>query len=235
MEMIDFSLRKMMPCILASLNVDDTLGSVFVQILHAIYKYQKIYRIVHGDLHEDNIFIEFVTENTVWKGQKVLDVDYYHYKIEEVDIFITGGRLCPFIVKIGDWGLSCKYSSPMIIQNIVLTTGYRPSSGRDPVLPNFYSSAYDVVYITKILWEMRPENKFISKILAWCLGLSEPYTLSQISDQLDAKFLQRYRPRIEKLENFFPHVSALSILKNKELMGSYISEEAKESSILFGK
>lgn len=91
--------------------VDEYYNSIYVQIVFAIAFFQEKFRISHNDLHYDNIFCEYVTENTMFNGKKVIEYDYFCYEFpdekgEIIKIYIPA---CPVIVKIADWGLAYKY------------------------------------------------------------------------------------------------------------------------------
>lgn len=91
--------------------IDEYYNSIYVQIVFAIAFFQEKFRISHNDLHYDNIFCEYVTEDTMFDGKKVIEYDYFCYEFpdekgEIIKIYIPA---CPVIVKIADWGLAYKY------------------------------------------------------------------------------------------------------------------------------
>ena len=55
-----------------------------IQTLHALAMIQGYgkgdLKIDHNDIHLDNIFVTLIDETVVWKGQKLIDADYFHYK-----------------------------------------------------------------------------------------------------------------------------------------------------------
>jgi len=243
MEKIDRSLRKTLLCITENDNKqnknleyrEDIANCVLIQIIHAIGVYQETYKIVHGDLHDDNVFLEIVTEDTLWKGQKVLDVDYYHYVVKGENLYLPGGKWCPIIVKIGDWGLACKYSSPKIAQTNTIRDGYDQLDGRGPLLPNFYTQSYDVFYVTDMMLTLNPSNEFIQNIMAWIVGLKD-YTTESLLEEKEKVFNGRSRPSMESLSTTLAHVNPVAILSSKELMGKYMNlPDANDKGVIMGE
>ena len=243
MEKIDRSLRKTIGCIteikhsgLPNKNyLPETVQCIMIQILHAICCYQIKYQMVHGDLHDENVFLEYVDENTTWGGKKVLDADYYKYTIGDTDLYVPGGRVCPFIVKIGDWGLACKYSSPQIVQKDVINTGYDQRDGHGPWLPNFYSGAYDILLITLIMYSLNPTNAFVRRILMWILDIPDTLTNDRINRVLEDVYNKgTTRPSISALSTTLGFVNATSILTDKDLMKEYMSIPQSGNILLMG-
>lgn len=243
MELIDSSFRKSLKCIceidynrqktlIFKTNADaatKAMESICIQIIHSIYVYQTVYKIVHGDLHDDNVFLEFVNEKTQWKGQKLIEADYYEYKIDGKSLYIPGGRECPFIVKIGDWGIACKYLEPKIANKMTIKTGYDQYDGNGPWIPNFYTEMYDLYMIMDILYTSNPSNKLIQNILSWILGV--PPTEKDLSA---AKiFRDTTRPDIPSMsKNMYKHVSAKNLLTQASFMDKYYIKPPKDSKII---
>jgi hypothetical protein len=253
MEKIDFSMRRRLGCIMekprdvakykSPTYTEDCVNSIVVQILYSIYAYQKLYKIVHGDLHDDNVFLEFVTSDTRWMDSSVLDADYYRYKIKVVNeeesssttiLHVKGGRECPYIVKIGDWGMACKYSSPKICNKEVIETGYDNEDGDGPWLPNFYHEAYDVLFIMSILYRLNPNNKFIKRIVGFIQDI--PPGFEDQTPDLDTGIVNpdNFRPYVTNLKPY-DHVSPLAILTNRDVMQEFLEPiDASSKVVLLG-
>jgi serine/threonine protein kinase len=231
MEMIDTSLRATLPCVSEKTYKKRQKGSMYpevmdyilVQTLHSIGVLQSWYKIVHGDLHTGNIFLEIVTPETTFGGKKLLEVDYYEYRINGKSIYIPGGKACPFIVKIGDWGLASKFSKPQIFNKLVIKDGYTAPDGTK-LIPNFYTPAYDVVYTVDVIWSLNRSNKFIADILSFIAGVP-PTKL--------ANFHRQVQPRPTwDLMTRFAHVTPASILTDEKLMGDFsVRPNVDESKI----
>ncbi len=123
----------------------DVLNSIYIQTLFAIAAYQDAFQISHNDLHDDNIFIECVTPNTMFNGQKIHGADWFHYRVKGKDIYIAAS---PGIVKIGDYGLSVKYSEPIVGNEYVFTDGYDQGDGTGAWIPDQFLPSYDSLFFT---------------------------------------------------------------------------------------
>jgi hypothetical protein len=116
------------------------MNSVFAQVLFAIHTYQSVYQISHNDLHVDNVFIEYITEKTMFNNQLLLGADYFHYRFFGKDYYFP---YTPFVVKIGDFGtVSIKYSQPVV----GLTKAF--DNGWDMNISNEFIPIYDQLFFT---------------------------------------------------------------------------------------
>lgn len=251
MEQIDSSVRKDMGCIMEDLygpggpsgpsNPYGKVGkglntkqrriltnSVLIQTLFALAVLDRTYQIVHGDLHDDNIFLVH-DPDFIWNGKRIGDYDYYRYKIDKTSIYLPG---IPLIVKIGDLGLAVKYSAPMIGNITTMENGYYQYDGKGPWLPNFYTPAYDTTFIVSIFRNRNPSNEFIKQITAWVFGLKTGYKANDINVAMENLMAATGRPKISELENKLKHVSSEAILLNKKLMKDYLIPPPKGSKVL---
>jgi len=152
MDKIDGDLWKIRTCVTVDKYIEenkrispDITDGVYIQTLFAISAYQQYYKISHNDLHLENVFVEFVTPKTMFNGEKLKDVDYYHYSIDGNDIYIPA---IPVLVKIGDFGLSIKYSKPIVGGLEVFEDGMDVEDGTGAWIPNVYVPQYDSLYFT---------------------------------------------------------------------------------------
>lgn len=185
------------------------LNGMMVQIYHAIAVYQ-LNEIVHGDLHVENVFISKITDQTEWNGIKLKDVKFFCYRVAGVSLYVPNDG---YIVKIGDWGLSCKYSDPKILNIDVMANGYAQKGG-GPLVPNFYSAAYDPLFITNLVSHFHP-NSFVNSILAWMFKTTD-------LKEGRRKVYDTSRPDMYALTEHLSHVSAAAILTNATLMGRFM-------------
>ena len=142
-------------------NDEDIFINSMVQVLFAIAYYQTKWKISHNDLHSNNIFVEYVNEETTYKGEKLINADYYHYKVGSKDFYIHAS---PVIVKIGDYGLAEKYSEPVIISEYSYCDGNeimacKHAGGWETIPPEYIpqydsfvavSSVFDDIYPGKV-------------------------------------------------------------------------------------
>lgn len=200
-------------------------NSIAIQLLHSIAVIQS-HSIVHGDLHLGNVFSFPIFVSTEWNGEKLMEANYFRYSIGKNSIYIESEAS---LIKLGDWGFSVKYSSPMI-GNVNVIENNVGQNERN-IIPNFYNEAYDVMFLMRNFYPRFKKNLFIKRIIAWILNVD----LSD-SEAFDKKFLESFntdngRPIISLLDNF-SHVSASSILLNKILMGDYVKDPPKNSKII---
>jgi hypothetical protein len=253
MEKIDSSVRKSLRCLFETdydakpmgpvSGIDDalrasTLNSIIIQIIFNIYSYQENYKIVHGDLHGDNVFLEFVTNDTMWNGKKLIDADYYGFEIPvnkrggKVTLYTKGGRECPFIAKIGDWGFGCKYSTPKIINKEIFKDGYDQEDGNGPLVPNYYNEVYDLFLIMIDMYTSNKNNVLVNKILCWMFNI--PYAQKDtLPVHIDTHTSKTFpgRLKIDKVEHFYG-VSPLNLLLNDDVMKDYYVTPPEGSNVI---
>lgn len=209
---------------------------IYVQTLFAIAMYQK-YKIVHGDLHADNVFLLKngtnlgLNKTTEYNGVKWFDADYLEYKIKGKSLYLPGrstdAEASQFIVKIGDWGRAIKYSTPMIGSKTVLL-----GEQFDSFIPNWYSPAFDVLVITRTIQVKGRPTAMINKVTTWIENVSIYNLISTIraTSNLDERFAAYPNPLL--LETRYSHVDPISILLNEEFMGDYTKPPPEGSVIL---
>ena len=147
---------------------------IFIQLMFAIAFYQDRWKISHNDLHTGNVFVEYVTDETEFNGEKLIEADWYHYHITSqgkgtkarrekatgnwsflgvdsesekrdaaCDVYFPA---IPVITKIGDYGLSVKYTTPIVGDREVFESGYNQYDGDGPWIPNQFIPQYDSSY-----------------------------------------------------------------------------------------
>lgn len=196
------------------------LPGLVVQLLHAIATYQSQYKLVHGDLHTENIFYLEVKPDTMWNGQLLSQAQYYLYKVGDTNLYIPQS---PYILKVGDWGLSVKYSSPIVGDRYTIENGYNERNGLGPTLPNFYSENYDMMYSLYMFNRENP-NSFITRIMQY---LTTDYT------RIDEFFTWRHRPILSYLVQ--PPLlgkSPRTVLKDTELMAPFLTPPPAGTNII---
>lgn len=210
MEKIDGTLRSL----LTSNPTPAELDGWFIQIMHAMAVYQTIYQLQHNDLHDDNVFYLEVKPDTTWKNKTVSLFNYFSYRVGNKSVYIPALR---YLMKIGDWGLSIKYSTPIIGDLVAVTTGYDQQDGEGPWVPNFYDETYDLMTIlTRFLRTVQP-TPFLKRVVKWLVG----------DDDIDIynQFIvgKTWRPVLGEL--LLPPLEgkrAYDLLRNDEVMGEYL-------------
>lgn len=151
MEQIDLVLGKELKNILSDPeHMVGEMKCILIQILHALSICQRNL-VVHWDLHTKNVFLDW-KRGAIYKNEKLEDADFLAYEIGN-DILYIPSYDATYIVKIGDWGLSVKYSKPMI--------GSSESLGPEGTVANF-DDKYDLNYFLESLEEKM--NEIIHKI-----------------------------------------------------------------------
>jgi len=216
----------------------EILNVLYIQILHAISVYQRQYKLSHNDLHTENIFIELIKKGTKYDEQELSDADWFHYHIDGVDIYLP---YVPMLVKIGDFGLSFKFSEPMIGDEYVIEDGYDQDDGVGAVVPNWYAPSYDSVYMTRYIYVDNTDNDFLRKIMGWII---DPDEREPKKSWINKKAAERFegmdgtRPALRMLSGEFgkfAHATAENILKNKNLMGKYLEVPTSGKIVTLGR
>ena len=195
---------------------------LFVQILHAIAVYQANYKLQHGDLHLGNVFYSNVTENLMWHDQHVEDAKYFSYKIGDTVLYLPAIK---YIAKIADWGLSVKYSKPIVGDKTTLRNGYDQRDGDGPWIPNFYNETYDLLYVFGAMFDEYPNSKFFIAIGDWLID--------DITELPNYRHSSNDRPILSKLlEAPLLGKTAADLLQNEEIMGAFMKLPPRNASVL---
>ncbi len=163
------------------------MDAIVLQVLHSIHVYQERWNIVHGDLHADNVFLERIEPDLTWQGKRSVDwkgagsmakaivrkrmnksVDtsqYFAYVVDGHRMLYLKRGMCPYIVKLGDWGMSCKYATPQILEMDVTLNGADSKDGSGPIVPNFYTALYDPLMFINHIVSLGYRSKFIDAIV----------------------------------------------------------------------
>lgn len=167
MEKISGDMHNVAQCIYQLEEYSDIfVGNLILQILHSIHLIQTKFGVVHGDMHIRNVFVEYIDEKTMWNNQTLIDADYFEYRVNGKSLYIPW---CPFIVKIGDFGLASKYISPQIFNNELLKI--------DCTIPNWFSPCYDYLTIFPQLYTIHKVLK-LKPLIYEALG-SDPEILGK--------------------------------------------------------
>jgi len=224
MQRIDGSINKLFP-----MNDPVDENAVAIQVLHAIATYQTL-KISHNDLHFGNIMFERITPATMWKGERLVDYDFFEYIIGETSIYIPRTRI---LVKIADFGLAVKYSEPMVGQEWVVRDGVY-NSGYGPWMPNKFSWSYDALVALSNFWSQCKYNNFISRLFAHFLDM--PYTATPYTSEIT-----KYQRALFNLEISRPVIGLISdvkpsdVLKDSRFMGVYLEKPRGKKILCIGK
>ena len=205
----------------------------FVQIFHALGVLQRAYNALHADLHVHNIFYKKIEEEKTFNGENLMNADYFHYKILDIDLYIPSSQI-KYIMKIGDLGRMFKFSPPYVGSELTIST-YANAS------PNWPSPTYDMIFFTLHLFYTIKRQRmndtsipYIMSVISKLLGQSRT-----ISEQELRKFKSfpdqpsRLMPiEIMKIDKY--GINPYSILSETELFGEYIIPKPNGKIITLG-
>lgn len=191
-------------------SVKCIMTSIIYQLIIAILFYQDIYKISHNDLHGGNIFLEKITDNTMYAGKHIKGYTHLSYEIKGKTIYVP---LSEYIVKIGDWGQACKYSPRQVLNYMVMDERFytvKPNGEIRYTTPNWFSKQYDFVY----------SLGFIYKTLKMYGGSrSRNPSLHIVKDMLDIitrnrfneyeRTSYKYRPQLEIMKDYMTPIEFL--------------------------
>ena len=183
------------------------LTSYLVQIIVAITLIQERYQMVHGDSHLNNILIAPIVKGMMWHGTDLSTVEYFHYRIGDQDLYLPA---TPAIAKLADYGLTCKYSAPMILDEEIMKDGRaQPDKNTDipvPWIPNFFSESYDLLFTLSNFYPylMTPD---LIQCFAWIMGTLPNAINATIPTYID---LNSRRPVLPNLPVMGPREFLLS-------------------------
>lgn len=81
----------------------ESVANLVFQTLFALNFLQRACNFKHHDFHTNNVFIKEIDDNTLFRGQSLKDVSYFHYHLDGEDYFLPN---CGFLTKIGDFGMA---------------------------------------------------------------------------------------------------------------------------------
>lgn len=229
MELINNSLQNVLKCV-----NEYTMRGTIVQILHSLHMLQTL-QINHNDLHTSNIFLEYINDDTTFMDKKLKDILYFHYNIENNDLYIPA---LPFIVKIGDFGTGTKYSYPAIgtIDTLEVGVGVIPETPSEykSSIPNWFNTSYDIITIlisifkNLIIINNNQPKQFIIKILNYIYKHKSgvDFAKSQIlRDMIELGYIDEFhRPNIFTLDKDFSGINPKMLLENNNLFGDFRSK-----------
>lgn len=195
-------------------------ADIFIQTAVAIAMFNQAFWMVHGDLTESNIFLIRNDGHIQWNNQTLQPNDILEYQIGETTLYLPPQK---WLVKVGDFGFSVKYSTPIIGSEIVLD-GYNIDNTGNILLPISYSGVYDfgmVLYI--FFYRVGRANPWFIRVLAWFLSLPMDSTFEEVQDVSNIYFNpETARMRVDQIDNpMFDDKTAFDFLTHPVLTWLY--------------
>jgi len=208
----------------------DVINGIYIQTIFAAAMLQHVAGISHNDLKTDNVFVEFVNENTIFKGQSLINAQYYSYVINGKPIYFPA---IPLIAKIGDFGISVKYTEPIVGDYTVFENGYDQYDGSGPWVPNYPISSYDALFFTTsfITNTTGFDSREMTELIKQCIFYMVPglnFKKFDVGSQLVNMAYINPKNHRPVLENIRIVRGALDLLENPIL--KYTSQKYKPSA-----
>lgn len=224
MEKIDTTLRKL-------INNEDNkfptlkgkdLAYITIQVMFALCCMQsENVKMSHNDLHDDNVFIKIVNDNTTYKGKRLRDYKYLEFKFGDSS-FCLPTEDVKYIVKIGDWGLSSQFGSSKPFMNKDIVTRFRGHHAF-PMIPDYYLPAYDVCLFLKAFSMYYDKFDFFEYATKWAFNGDDIRTSKRFAHQRDDMNMNLKTANVEFAEisalNFFKQGFVQEINYDKEAIG----------------
>jgi hypothetical protein len=127
MEKIDGTLSKLREILMMTFTVEEynrQYDILIIQMLHAFWCMHSV-GINHNDGHQENIFYVEVDSETQFRDEDGIlrylrDYEYVQYSFGSNDsTYYIPVKDMKYIIKVGDFGLSQKFSEPYILNNII--------------------------------------------------------------------------------------------------------------------
>lgn len=169
---------------------EESMMSILIQTSFAIEVLQSSFQINHNDLHHGNVFLEEITPETMYNNKYINKFTHFQYNYNSSTVVFPRGK---YIVKLGDYGFSVKWSSPIVANLRSLSDGYNGMN------PNFYSTKFDLatlIYTIKAHLEtLKRPSEIITSLQKFILnGKNVRYMYNRDSGV--------YRPTLTHLPSF---------------------------------
>lgn len=182
--------------------------SFIFQVLHTIAMYQHHYKISHNDLHLGNILFTIVDENTLFNGQKIYEADWFHYVVKDIDLYLPS---TPYIPKITDFGVSTKWSKPIVTSTYIFEAGTQ-----DPEdTPTYYIPQYDSL---RFLSQIGKINSLLFEHLKVPSSVFSSFNGNPLVGVVDE----------------YKNTDALSILTNRDITGEFMKKPSSGTIVTLG-
>lgn len=236
-ERIEYAFNEVLKCVAPYVDL------YMIQILAALVSIQKA-RVVHGDLHYGNVFLQKTrtdgdkpTGTHLWGDfSSVTSFSYVVHGTDDTKPLILTIPYTPYIAKIGDWGYSSLFRDDIrIINASAITTG---------VVIFWWDPCYDVLTILKYMTLFKSTKLLDKIVIKYCATdfelkmLQEDYKtnfylFTQIKKRFNAMFEKEYNRPI--MSRPVRELSAIDILTDEWIMGPWIKSKVPKNSMVMAR
>lgn len=187
---------------------------LLIQTLHAIYVYQREYKLQHNDLTPSNLLLRKLDETSTFRGQTLHDADYFRYIVDGVELFVPNKG---FVVCISDYGTSSTWKEHTVVERCCHLTGYKRLDGKlGRCLPKGYCEVYDpLVLLNCFSQKMLQTCEFASSLLQDIMGVTHN-DRRYFRHVMGEKGEKVGRPRLSQLNLIQTSTSDLLVNKHTE-------------------
>lgn len=205
-------------------DVKKVTPGIIIQVLHAIYSYQKHLKLQHNDLTTRNIFIRRLTTEDKFRGETVYDADYFSYYVENgvpgdrgVTIYIPNNRRNPTVACVGDFDIASLWGEQVVFDVLCHTTGHtRPDGRAGRCVPKGYSPMYDPMLFLKGI------ASSVTASAGFAMQLLKAYGLPTKSKDGGIPFWRTTgRQRLSEFRKL-KHIDIADVLLSSECMQQYL-------------
>jgi hypothetical protein len=179
------------------------IKAMIFQVLITLTFIHEIWNLGHQDLHLGNVFVAKASDIS-WRGKPLDQVDWWRYKIGDTFYYIPKQK---YIIKLGDWGYSGKYTHPKLLINDLVMDKYKSK------IPNFYCPIYDILtFLVSVLMEAMDYGFKETYLFAWKVlsyisertkyGRRTDRFLNECMDGMKDENVPLKRPLIHKIEEW---------------------------------
>jgi serine/threonine protein kinase len=191
------------------------LEGLYLQLVHAMAMYQSI-GISHNDFHTANVFL---------KNSRMAPRLVYSYSIYGDKRYLQ--QHPNYLVKVGDLGLACKYTNVPILNTYIMENGY------NNWIPNWFSRAYDLLFITDNLYARNPSSVLLRSSMQFILGLPiEKDTASLAKTRKLALQAGNRRPILTYLYHNLSEMSPVKLLLSEVFRTHFGKKPPGEEQVL---
>jgi serine/threonine protein kinase len=183
-------------------NLYDEFDAIIIQILHALWCLHSV-GINHNDSKLDNIFY-IEKSNMNMNGKSFDEYDYAKYDFGKGNVFYIPMKKIKYIIKLGDFGLSSKFSEPYILSEMI----YQKWS------LDYLSPLYDLMLSFNFIH--KNTSDFYKTIQAYLIGFGDSINLVESKIDKD-EFVRVWKEKVcKRCNDACPFVNKINYIVDDE-------------------